>query len=75
MYKMTTYQQTLNGSVGLQYADITKQHNGICVLLGYSGEVADSYIIDCSIRANNNAIRLNLTQAETVVVHIAEFYQ
>ena len=75
MYKMTTYQQAITGSAGLQYVDITKQHNGICVLLGYSGAVADTYITDCSIKANGNVIRLNLSQAETVVVTIAEFYQ
>ena len=75
MYKLVTYQQSIAGTIGLQYVDITKQHNGTCVLLGYSGAVADTYITDCSIRANGNAIRLNLTQAETVIVTIAEFYQ
>jgi hypothetical protein len=73
-YKLDTYQQTINGTYGVQYVDIEKRHDGICILLGYSGATSDKLIRHCSIKDNNNAIRLDLAEAETVVVTIAEIY-
>jgi hypothetical protein len=73
-YKVDTYKQTINGTYGVQYINIEKRHNGICILLGYSGETSDQYINNCFIKDDGDFIRLDLSQTEKVVVTIAEIY-